>query len=53
VPEDDREQPQDAHDAGLVGELDPELGEVDLRLLPSGGLEATLVGLDPRRSGAA
>jgi hypothetical protein len=53
VPEDDREQPQDAHDAGLVGELDPELSEVDLRLLAGGGLEAPLEGLDPRRPGLA
>jgi hypothetical protein len=53
VPEDEREQPQDAHDAGLVRELDPELGEVDLRLLAGGGLETALEGPDPRRPGVA
>jgi hypothetical protein len=53
VAEDDREQPQDSRDAGLVGELDPELGEVDLRLLAGGGLEATLEDLRPRRPAAA
>ena len=48
VPEDDREQPQDAHDAGLVLELDPELGEIHLCLLAGGRLEPALEGLDPR-----
>ena len=35
-----REQPDDAHDAGLIGKLGLELGEVDLRLLPRRRLEA-------------
>jgi hypothetical protein len=42
VPEHEREQPDDADHAGLVGELGAELGEVDLRLLPGRGLEALL-----------
>ena len=53
VAEDHREQPEDAHDAGLVGELHPELGEVDLPLFAGGGLEAALEGLGPRRPGLA
>ena len=36
------EQPDDALDAGLVGELDLELGEVDLGLLAGRRLEAHL-----------
>jgi hypothetical protein len=51
VPEDHREQPQDAHDARLIGKLDPELSEVDLRLLAGGGLEAALEDLRPWRPG--
>ncbi len=42
VPEHHREQPDDAHHAGLVSELGAELGEVDLRLLPGRGLEGLL-----------
>jgi hypothetical protein len=53
MPQDDREQPQDASNAGLIGELDPELGEVDLRLLAGGGLEAAFEDLRPRRPGVA
>ena len=47
------EQPQNAHDAGLVGELHPELGEVHLRLFSRWGLETALEGLDPHRPGVA
>jgi hypothetical protein len=53
VAQDDREQPQDPRHAGLIGELDPELGEVDLRLLAGGGLETALEGLDARRPSVA
>jgi hypothetical protein len=53
VAQDDREQPQDAHDARLVAELHPELGEVDLRLLAGGGLETAPENLRPRRPGVA
>ena len=42
VAEHHREQPDDALDAGLVGELDLEPGEVDLRLLAGRRLEAHL-----------
>ena len=40
------EQPDDARDAGLVGELDLEVGEVDLGLLAGRRLEADLEGRD-------
>lgn len=40
VPEHQREQPDDAHDAWLVRKLGLELGKVDLRLLPRRRLEA-------------
>jgi hypothetical protein len=49
VPEHHREQPDDARDPGLVGELDPELGEVHLRLAAGRGLEPPLEDLAPRR----
>jgi hypothetical protein len=48
VTEDHREQPDDALDAGLVGERDVELGEVDLRLLAGRRLEAYLKARQPR-----
>ena len=44
MPKHQREQPDDAHDAGLIGKLGLELGEVDLRLLPRRRLEAQLEG---------
>ena len=47
-----REQPDDALHAGLVGELDLELGEVDLRLLARRRLEAHLEGRGPARAGS-
>ena len=42
VAEHQREQPNDAHHAGLISEDHLELGEVDLRLLARRGLEAHL-----------
>ena len=53
VPEDDREEPEDPRDAGLVGELRTELSEVHLRLPARQGLEAPLEGFRPRRAGGA
>ena len=44
VPEHQREQPDDANDAGLVSELGLELREVHLGLLPWRRLEAQLKG---------
>jgi hypothetical protein len=49
MPEHHREQPDDARDPGLVGELDPELGEVHLRLAAGRGPEPPLEDLAPRR----
>ena len=49
VPEDQREQPEDPRDAGLVGELYTELREVDLRLAARRRLEPALEDLGPAR----
>ena len=49
VPEHHGEQPDLPHDAGLVVELHPELGEIDLSLAPRRRLEPTLERLRLRR----
>jgi DDE superfamily endonuclease len=49
VAEHEREQPDDASDAGLVGKFDNELREVDLRLFAGRRLEADLESRRPRR----
>ena len=47
------EQPDDALDAGLVGELDLEAGEIDLGLLAGRRLEAHLEAARPGRAGCS
>jgi DNA invertase Pin-like site-specific DNA recombinase len=53
VAEHHREQPDDALDPRLVGELDLETGEVDLRLLSRRRLEARFVSSNPSGSDLA